>query len=65
MEKVFHRLAKNYKAHVKYTTNGNPYFSTNGYRVQLYNSSTGAGNTLQINTGRQIYKVRSMKSLTK
>ena len=65
MNTIFSNLAKKCKAKVYYTSNGNPYFSSNGYRVQLYKSSSGAGNSLQINTGKNIYKIRLQKNLTK
>ena len=65
MDRVFFNLAKRYKAKVSYTPNGNPYFSANGYRVQMYNSTSGAGNSIQINSGQQIYKIRLAKNLTK
>ena len=48
MDKIFYDLAKKYKAHVNYTSNGNPYYYAKGYRVQLYNSSSGAGKTCKL-----------------
>ena len=37
MDKVFYKLSSKHKSTVKYTNNGTPYFSANGYRVTLYN----------------------------
>ena len=65
MENVFNGLAKKYKAKVSYSPNGSPYFYANGYRVQMYKSSSGVGNSIQINSGQKIYKIRLEKYLTK